>query len=93
MKDRATIIAEARARLNNSLAKTMNPAALAMLKECGDLTASIRAKRGTLVGIECSMGNFAVIETREVGRKSVTKYLTGWQSYADCLSEMRKIAA
>lgn len=82
-------IAAARARL----ATKMNPQLAAILGETGALTDAIRAKRGTLTGITCNAGLFAVEETTTVGRKSTTVRHTGWQSYAECVQYMREMAA
>lgn len=71
----------------------MNPEASAIIAECRSLTSTLREKRGTLVGIACQTGLFAVTETRRDGRKSITEQLTGWQSHAQCVDFMRGMAA
>lgn len=82
-------IAAARARLNSKL-----PAALAAtLAEVGGLTDALRDKRGSLVGIVCKGGLFAVEESVTVGRSTTYRYLTGWQSHAECVEAMRQLAA
>ena len=43
----------------------------AVIAEVRSLKDTLRQKRGTLVGIECKQGQFAVTETRKEGRKSV----------------------
>jgi len=53
----------------------------------------LRQSRGTLVGIECKQGQFAVTETRKEGRKSITTYLTGWQAHYQCVDVMREMAS
>ena len=82
-------IAAARARL----AAKMNPNLAATIGETASLTDAIRAKRGTLTGIACCGGLFAVEETTMVGRKSTTVRHTDWQSYAECVQYMREMAA
>lgn len=85
-------IAAARARINARLAQT-NPELAARLKEVGDLTAALREKRGSLVGVAVEQGQFAVTETVTVGRKSTTTQLTPMQSYGECIQYMREMAA
>lgn len=53
--------------------------------EAKGLTAALKEKRGTIVGVACRKGRFAVTETR--GNKTVT--LTGFQSFAECIAHMR----
>lgn len=65
----------------------------AVIAEVRSLKDTLRQKRGTLVGIECKQGQFAVTETRKEGRKSVTTYLTGWQAHYQCVDEMRRLAS
>lgn len=67
----------------------MNPESMTVIAECRALTSELRQKRGTLVGIACKTGRFAVTETRKEGRKSITEHLTGWQSHAECVQYMR----
>lgn len=59
------------------------------INEARALTATLRAQRGTLIGIACKQGLFAVTETRKEGRKSITVHLTGWQPHAECVAHMR----
>ena len=61
--------------------------------ECRELTASIRAKTGALVGVAVEQGLFAVTATTKEGRKSITKQLTGWQSHGECVAHMRQMAS
>lgn len=82
-------IAAARARIQSK----MNPALAAVLAEVCILTDTLRAKRGTLVGISCENGLFAVEEVVTVGRSTTYRYLTGWQSHAECVEAMRQLAA
>ena len=70
----------------------MNPEVAAIIAECRALTATLRQKRGTLVGIECKMGQFRVMEATKVGRKTVYQYLTGLQSHGECVAHMRELA-
>jgi hypothetical protein len=65
----------------------MNP-----ITEARELTAALRTLRGTTVGVACKAGQFAVTETVKVGRTFKTTHLTGWQSYSECLAEMRRLA-
>lgn len=66
---------------------------IAAFQEARSLTATIKAKRGTMAGIAVEQGRFAVTETAKSGRKWHTERLTGWQSYAECLGRLREIAA
>lgn len=59
--------------------------------EARNLTAALRAQRGTLVAIACKQGLFAVTETRKEGRKSITERLTPLQSHGECLAYMRSM--
>ena len=70
----------------------MNPEVAAIFAEVRALHASIRQKRGTMVGIECKMGQFRVLEATKVGRKTTYQYLTGFQSHGECVSHMRALA-
>lgn len=81
-------IAAARARINASL----SPELAAAIGETARITDALRVKRGTLVGMACKAGMFAVEETTTVGRKSTTVRHTGWQSYAACQQYMREMA-
>lgn len=53
------------------------------------LTASIRQRTGTTVGIAVRQGAFAVTETRKENGRFRTEYLTPWQSHAECVDHMR----
>lgn len=57
--------------------------------DIANMTKTLREKRGTLVGIACRNGKFAVTETVKVGRSSTTRQLTSWQSHAECVAHMR----
>ena len=63
-----------------------------VIAEVRALTDTLRQKRGTLVGVACAKGQFAVTETRKEGRKSITTYLTGWQAHYQCVDTMREMA-
>ena len=71
----------------------MSPAeqARAMLARCGVLRKRLQEQRGSVVGIACKSGLFAVTESTRIGRKERTEQLTAWQSYADCLAHMERM--
>lgn len=57
--------------------------------EIANITKTLREKRGSLVGIACRNGKFAVTETVKAGRSTTTRQLTCWQSHAECAAHMR----
>lgn len=71
----------------------MNQTIAPIFAECRELTATLKARTGNLVGIAVEQGRFAVTSTRKEGRKYVTEQLTGWQSHADCVQHMRDMVA
>lgn len=57
--------------------------------EIASMTKTLRERCGTLIGIACKNGRFAVTETVKSGRSTTTRHLTGWQSHAECVAHMR----
>lgn len=63
-----------------------------LFAETRELSAKLQKLTGEKVGIAVEQGLASVISCRTEGRKTTRTYLTGWQSYGECIDFMRKLA-